>query len=122
MPRKRKKPISFDVMVKFFLKTYEIPTKKDLDKISSRLDHLEQLILKTAGVRRRRRSQPSDADVPVTAADTVLEVIKDFDDGVGIDEIQARTGYDKKKLRNIIYRLHESGKIRRKERGVYTAS
>jgi predicted Rossmann fold nucleotide-binding protein DprA/Smf involved in DNA uptake len=120
MPRKRKKPISFDVMVKFFLKTYEIPTKKDIDKISSRIDHLEQLILKTAGAR-RRRSRPSDADVPVTASDTVLEVIKDFKDGVRIDEIQARTGYEKKKLRNILYRLHKDGKIHRKERGVYIA-
>ena len=54
--------------------------------------------------------------------DQALEVIKRFKKGVGFAEIQARTGFEEKKLRNIIYRLHKMGKIVRKTRGLYIAA
>ncbi|MDJ0828480.1 MAG: hypothetical protein QNI92_01445, partial [Desulfobacterales bacterium] len=57
-----------------------------------------------------------------TASDTVLNVIKRFKQGIGFAQIQARTTYDEKKLRNIIFRLHKLGKITRKSRGIYTAN
>ena len=38
MSRKKKKPISFDAMVKFFMQSYHIPTKKDIDRLSRRLE------------------------------------------------------------------------------------
>ena len=44
MPRKKGKSISFDAMVKFFLHTYEIPTKRDVEKLIARLDRLETLM------------------------------------------------------------------------------
>lgn len=122
MAKGKKKSVSFDAMVKFFMQNYEIPTKRDLERISSRLDHLEQLILKTAEGRGGGDKAPTKikrTPGAMTASDTVLEVIRDFKDGVKISEIQARTGYDEKKLRNIIFRLHDTDKIKRKSRGVY---
>jgi DNA-binding transcriptional regulator PaaX len=51
-----------------------------------------------------------------------LEAIKRFKKGAGFAEIQVRTGFEDKKLRNVIFRLHKDGKIVRKSRGVYIAS
>ncbi len=122
MSRKKKKPISFDAMVKFFMQSYQIPTKKDIDRLSRRLDHIEQLILKSLDSPKGRSAVRGKSRSSMTASDTVLEIIKDFDEGVGFAEIKDRTGFGEKKLRNIIYRLNDLGKIERKSRGVYRVS
>ena len=46
MPRGKKKQISFDAMVKFFMHQYKIPTTQDVEKIVTRLDRLEKLVKK----------------------------------------------------------------------------
>jgi hypothetical protein len=122
MSRKKKKPISFDAMVKFFMQNYNIPTKKDIDRLSRRMDHIEQLILKSMDSQKAKSAARNKSRSGMTASDTVLEVVRDFDDGVGFAEIRDRTGFGEKKLRNIIYRLNDLGKIERKSRGVYQAS
>jgi hypothetical protein len=130
MTRRKGKSVSFDAMVKFFMQYYDIPTKKDVDKLLSRMDRLEKAI-RSFELYAKRRSTPSVKSAKATAAaekstrtssDLALEVIKRFKKGVGFSEIQARTDFGEKKLRNIIYRLHKMGKIVRKERGVYIAS
>jgi hypothetical protein len=121
MAKKRGKPISFDAMVKFFMKNYEIPTKSDMDRIMARLDHLEALLTATPASSKKRRAAGRTGNA-ATANDSVLLVIKRSRQGVGLADIQAKTGYDAKKIRNILYRLHKTGKIQRKNRGVYTAA
>jgi hypothetical protein len=44
MPRRKGKAVSFDAMVKFFMQNYNIPTKKDVDKLMAKLDRLENLM------------------------------------------------------------------------------
>jgi DNA-binding transcriptional regulator PaaX len=56
-----------------------------------------------------------------TAVDVVLDVIKHSRHGIGFAEIQAKTGFGEKKIRNIIFRLNKTGKIKRKSRGIYIA-
>jgi len=46
MARRKGKSISFDAMIKFFMQNYDIPTKRDMDKILARIDQLEALIKK----------------------------------------------------------------------------
>ncbi len=128
MTRRKGKSVSFDAMVKFFMQQYNIPTRKDVDKMIVRLDRIERLI-REYGSRsvRPKSSQRAAGDQTVitaapTASDTVLNVIKRFKQGIGFAQIQARTTYDEKKLRNIIFRLHKLGKITRKSRGIYTAT
>ena len=125
MTRKKGKSVSFDAMVKFFMQYYNIPTKKDIDKLLARMDRLDKAI-RSFELYAKRRSTPSvkaaDEKSTTNSSDMALEVIKRFKKGVGFSEIQARTGFGEKKLRNIIYRLHKMGKIVRKERGVYIAS
>jgi hypothetical protein len=121
MPRKKGKSVSFDAMVKFFMHTYNIPTKQDIERINARLDRIERLLV-NAETSRGRRSPGGKAvgkQALNTASDMVLEVIQRHEDGIGFGDIQIQTGFGEKKLRNIIFRLHKTGKIRRKTRGIY---
>ena len=76
----------------------------------------------TASVKIRRVSDRGIAKVKtsgMTASGIVLEVIERFKKGTGFTNIQNKTGFGDKKLRNIIFRLHKLGKITRKSRGIY---
>jgi hypothetical protein len=129
MPKKKGKSISFDAMVKFFMQSYGIPTKRDVEKLMARLDRLEELIKATAIPGRSGRiartnavkSGTATSGSVKTASDTVRETIKAAGAGIGFADIQRRVGYDDKKLRNIIFRLNKTGKIRRVRRGIYMA-
>ena len=122
MPKRKGKTPSFDAMVKFFMRQYNIPTKKDVDKLMAKLDRLENLIERSvinnynADVRAGRRK------TAMTAIDVVLETVKRSKQGIDFAAIQAKTGFDEKKIRNIIFRLNKIGKIKRKSRGIYIAS
>ncbi len=122
MARRKGKSVSFDAMVKFFMQYYNIPTKKDIIKLIERMDRLEQVIKESELSGKGSRSSTSASRPAKTSSNRVLEVIKRFKKGVGFTEIQKRTGYGEKKLRNIIYRLHKTKQIYRKSRGVYIAS
>jgi len=121
MPKRKGKTPSFDAMVKFFMRQYNIPTKKDVDRLMAKLDRLENLIKQSAmspdnaGVRMGRH-RPA-----MTAIGVVLDAIKRSKQGIDFAAIQAKTGFDEKKIRNIIFRLNKIGKIKRKSRGIYIA-
>jgi hypothetical protein len=119
MPRKKGKSISFDAMVKFFLHTYEIPTKRDVEKLLARLDHLESLITSAPAAAAAGRGTQRRSSVP--AAEAVLDAIKRSKQGLKFADVQAKTGFVDKKIRNIIFRLNKLGKIKRHSRGVYVA-
>lgn len=117
---KKTRHVSFNAMVKFFLENYNIPTRKDFDKIITRLDRIEKLAktMSPPGPSRRfRAGKPRE-----TASSAVLEVIKEHREGVDFAEILNQTGFNDKKIRNIIFRLDKIGKIERIRRGVYIAS
>ena len=122
MPKRKGKTPSFDWMVKFFMRQYNIPTKKDVDRLLARLDRLENMIKQSAlspdnaAVRIGRRK------TALTAIDVVLDAIKRSKQGIGFAAIQAKTGFAEKKIRNIIFRLNKIGKIKRKSRGIYIAT
>jgi hypothetical protein len=117
MAQKKRNP-SFDAMIKFFLKQYNIATKTDINRLAEKIDSLEKTISKIAGQQGHttRRSRGK------TASDVVLNVIKEMKDGARLADIKSKTDYDEKKLRNIIYRLGKQGKITRKKRGIYVAA
>jgi uncharacterized protein (UPF0335 family) len=123
MARRKGKPVSFDAMIKFFMQNYNIPTKKDIEKIMARIDRLETLINNlAASVKNRRVLDRGIAKVKtsgMTASDIVLDVVERSKKGAGFTDIQKKTGFGDKKLRNIIFRLHKLDKITRKSRGIY---
>jgi len=54
-----------------------------------------------------------------TATDTVLLVIRKSNYGVTMSDIAEKTGYDRRKIANIIYTLRKVNKITCPSRGVY---
>ena len=123
---KRRGKASFDAMVKLFMQTYNIPTKRDINNLMSKIDRLEKLVKSTAKSGKSKRisenaanKKTSQCKSPLTASSIVIEVIKEFEDGICFSDIRTRTGFAEKKLRNVIFRLDHIGKIERKSRGVY---
>jgi cell division septum initiation protein DivIVA len=54
-----------------------------------------------------------------SAVDTVLNIINRSKKGVNTAAIKAKTGYDQKKVSNIVYKLKKLGKIKAVQKGVY---
>lgn len=126
MVRKKGKSISFDAMVKFFMMNYDIPSRKDIQKILIRLDNLETLIKNSVVSPKSGRFVAGDGTIRnsrsvKTAFEVVYDAIKSFEHGADFAEVQAKTGFGEKKIRNIIFRLNKFGRIKRKNRGFYTA-
>jgi len=55
----------------------------------------------------------------VTAADTVLGIIKRSKKGVDTAALMEKTGYNQKKIANIVFKLKKQGKIKSDSKGVY---
>jgi len=126
MPKKKGKSVSFDAMVKFFMQHYDIPTKKDVTGLMTKIDRLETLIKSKSAPGKSKRSAKAAPKIgqtsSLTASDMVMGVIKKSRQGADFAGIQAETGFGEKKLRNIIFRLNQMKKIKRKSRGVYIVS
>ena len=60
--------------------------------------------------------------VNVTATDQVLKIIKRSKKGVNVSSIKTKTGFDDKKVRNIIFRTTKEGKIKKVGRGIYVGA
>ncbi len=121
MVKKRGKTVSFDAMVKFFMQAYQIPTKRDVEKILDGVARIEEQlkILMDQMPPGTRKKTPIRKRSASSASDRVLEVIRKHKNGIDVAGIQAKTGFGDKKLRNILFRLHKLEKIQRKSRGVY---
>ena len=128
MAKRKTKSVSFDAMVKFFMHNYKIPTTKDVERLMTRLDQIERLIKSSGMAKRGRRAAATSARdrrsrsrSGSTAVEQVLAVIRGLKHGAGLPEIKAKTGFDDKKVRNIIFRLNKNGSIERVSRGIYIA-
>ena len=56
---------------------------------------------------------------PATAADTVLAIINRYKKGVGTAALMEKTGYNQKKIANLVFKLRKHGKIKTVVKGVY---
>ena len=66
------------------------------------------------------KKAPAKKSVKETAADTVLKNIAGSKKGVSTAVLAEKTGYDKKKLANIVFKLRKQGKVKSVGRGIYT--
>ena len=57
---------------------------------------------------------------PATAADAVLAIINRSKKGVNSATLVKKTGFDNKKIANIVFKLRKQGKIKSVGRGIYT--
>ncbi len=118
-------------MIKFFMIRFEIPTRQDIQRIMNRLDQMEKTIKKSAGNSKPRRTGSAPTtdsprrtvrDTSSNASEIVLKAIRESADGLCYADISEHTHFDEKKIRNVLHRLHKTGKIQRKSRGVYVAA
>jgi len=56
----------------------------------------------------------------LSAADTVLGLIKRSRKGVDADTLRKKTGFDGRKIWDITYRLKKQGKIKKDSKGLYS--
>ncbi len=55
----------------------------------------------------------------VSASDTVLAIIKRSRKGIDTIALRKKTGFEGRKIRDIIYRLKKQGKIKSEGKGIY---
>jgi putative endonuclease len=56
---------------------------------------------------------------PATAVDTVLAIIRRSKKGVGTAALMEKTGYNQKKISNLVFKLRKQGKIKTVVKGIY---
>jgi predicted Rossmann fold nucleotide-binding protein DprA/Smf involved in DNA uptake len=83
-------------------------------EIAAKFDTQAKVSSKRAAAKapRKQAAQP-------TAADTVFGVIKRYKKGANIATIKQKTGYDNKKIHNLVYKLKKQGRIESQAKGVY---
>lgn len=126
---KKTKQVTVDAAVKSLIRDFGIPTKKDIEKLNAKIDRLETLLKKAAtgsgakavGARQKTGPKGTSGARRMSATNVVLDTVKRSKKGADIASLQTKTGFDEKKLRNIIFRLHKLGEIQRVKRGVYAA-
>jgi predicted transcriptional regulator of viral defense system len=74
---------------------------------------------KTAKAKPAKKVPAKKRATKVTATDKVLRIIHTSKKGVDTATLKKRTGFDDKKIRNIIFRANKEGKIQRAGRGLY---
>jgi hypothetical protein len=66
-----------------------------------------------------QKAAASKKTTQVTATDQILRIIKRFKKGVDVPTLKEKTGFDDKKVRNIVFRASKEGKIKKSGRGIY---
>ena len=109
--------------------------KKDLNTLAKRVDKLVAALqkadakksVKTKAVKKsapkktvaKKAATKKAATKKATAADIVFKAIARLKKGTDTAGLVKKTGYDKKKVANIIFKLKKQGKITSPKKGLY---
>ena len=66
-----------------------------------------------------RKSAARKGKRPVTAIEEVFQIISEAENGATMKELTDQTGFDAKKVHNVIFKLKKQGRIQSIKRGVY---
>jgi len=91
---------------------------KKTESLLKTFDKLQKPKAKPGKVKAVKKA-PAKKAAPATAADTVLAIIKRSKKGVDTAALMEKTGYNKKKISNLIFKLRKQGKIKSVGKGVY---
>ncbi len=92
-------------------KTQAGKTKQASPKRTSKPKAVKKVAAKTTPAKKTRSK--------LTATDKVLNIINKSKKGVSVQALIKRTGFDKKKVANIVFRVSKMGKIKSVSKGVY---
>ena len=77
---------------------------------------------KTVKAQLAKKAPATKKAVTVTATDQVLKIINRSKNGVNTATLMKKTGFDQKKVRNILNRTFKQGKIKRVDKGLYVGA
>ena len=95
---------------------------KQTEKLAAALGKAQKPKKKSAKTVTKARVVTKKAPVKavmITATDQVLNIINRSKKGVDTATLMKQTGFDQKKVRNILHRTYKQGKITRVEKGSY---
>ena len=102
--------------------------QKDITAIGKRLEKLIKAVEtkptkaskpKAVKAKPAKKAPAKKKAVRVTATDQVLKIINRFKKGVDTATLMKKTGFDEKKVANILFRSFKAGKIKRADKGIY---
>ena len=117
-------------VAQLLLKALDIPTKEDIQLLMAKIERIERLI-KTGKVdnssikKNLSKNLSSEGEIEgelkpkKTGANVILSIIQNADEGITFNEIKKKSGFEEKRIRNIIFRLNKAGKVKNIRRGVY---
>ena len=100
---------------------------RDIKAIENKMEKLIAAVEKSEKAKTTKRSPAQKAPAKKktkqpTATDQVLTIIKRSKKGVNAATLMTKTGFDLKKVRNILARAYKMGKIKRVEKGIYVGA
>ena len=75
--------------------------------------------LKAVPAKKAPKAPAKKKAVKATATDLVLNIINRSKKGVDTATLMKKTGFNQKKVRNILQRTYKQGKIKRADKGIY---
>ena len=93
--------------------------KKNITAIGKKVDNFLKEYEKAVKDKPAKKEPTKKRATKLTATDQVLKIINRSKKGVDTATLKKKTGFEDKKLRNIIFRANKEGKIQRAERGLY---
>jgi hypothetical protein len=97
------------------LKAFEKPQKPKAAKKPKR----ETVKAKTKGTVAVKKATPRKKAAKMTSTEQILKIVRRSRKGVDVPTLKTKTGFEDKKVRNIIFRASKEGKIKKVGRGIY---
>lgn len=90
-------------------------------KVSAKKPAAKKTAAKKTAVAKTSAKKPAATKkaAQTTATDKILQIIKRAKKGVDVPTLKKKTGFDDKKVRNIVFRAAKEGRIKKSGRGVY---
>jgi hypothetical protein len=108
------------------LKAFETSPKP---KQATKKKAVEAKVVKKATAKKKAAKKAPTKKAPAkkkpdqaTATDQVLKIIKKSKKGVDVPTIKEKTGFNDKKVRNIVFRAAKEGRIKKSGRGIYVGA
>ncbi len=104
--------------------------KRELTAVQKKITAIKLKVDKLIAAVEKSETKPTKAPkapvkkkaVRVTATDQVLKIINRSKNGVDTATLMKKTGFDQKKVRNILQRTYKQGKIKRVDKGIYVGA
>ena len=89
------------------------------DRMIKRLEKLEKAQAAKKPKAKAVKKAPAKKPAKLSASETVLAIVKRSRKGIDTGTLGKETGFEGRKIRDIIFRLRKQGKIKSERKGVY---